>query len=92
MKSLLSSQPPAKAPTSEGSLHWTGPFGGQGRSQSFFGKAMEAGISLLCQPGALRPGERRQSGASKGTEGLPKGQREGRVGALRMELSPSGGL
>ena len=57
MKSLLSSQPPAKAPTSEGSLHWTGPFGGQGRSQPFFGKAVEAGISLLCQPGALRPGE-----------------------------------
>lgn len=63
---------------------------------AFFGKAMEASISLLCQPGALRPGERRQSGASHGAEGLPEGHREGsilgRVGTLRMELSPSGGL
>ena len=50
---------------------------------------MEAGISLLCQPGALRPGERRQSGTSHGAEGLPEGQREGsvlgRMGTLRIE-------
>ena len=45
---------------------------------------MEAGISLLSQPGALRPGGRKQSGASQGVEGPPEGQREGSV--LRMRV------
>lgn len=38
MKSLLSSQPPARALTSEGFLQWTGPFGGQGWPQPFLGR------------------------------------------------------
>ena len=92
MKSLLSSQPLPKAPTSEGSLHWTGPFGGQGRSQPFFGKAVEAGISLLCQPGALRPEEeaewsfQRSRGSTRRPEGGQGGGTEDGIESLRWSL------